>query len=180
MRFGFPLRRFTRAKRGMAAVEFALIAPMMVFLLLGSVELLDALSANRRAQNTAASLADVVARDNAISNAEVTGLWAAIEILMFPDPGNTAVDMRVTSIFVENASTARVVWSEGHNAYSGLPNNSTVSLPAEMMVPNTGLIRTDIRYHYAAPLNVLFGGGASMEHSAYRRARLVDPIPRVN
>lgn len=180
MRLSFSLRRFKRAKRGMAAVEFALIAPMMVFLLLGSVELLDALGANRRAQNTAASLADVVSRDNSISNAEVSGLWAAVEILMFPDPANLAVDARVTSIFVESASTARVVWSEGHNGYSALPNNSVVTLPSEMMVPNTGLILTDIRYHYTAPLNILFGGGTSMEHSAYRRARLVDPIPRVS
>ncbi|MEJ0060037.1 MAG: TadE/TadG family type IV pilus assembly protein [Terricaulis sp.] len=42
------LRRFARAKSGLAALEFALLAPMMVFLLFGSVELIDALGANRR------------------------------------------------------------------------------------------------------------------------------------
>ena len=54
------LRRFARAHEGLAALEFALIAPIMVFLLFGSVELLDALNANQRAQNTTSSLADVV------------------------------------------------------------------------------------------------------------------------
>ena len=50
---------------------------MMIFLLFGSVDLIDVLGANKRAQNAAASLADVVARDTEISNAEIAGLWAA-------------------------------------------------------------------------------------------------------
>ena len=78
------LRRFGAAKRGLAAIEFAIILPMMVFLLLGSVDLLDALSVNRRAENVAASLADVIARDTAVSNAEMTGIWSAVNLLMYP------------------------------------------------------------------------------------------------
>ena len=108
----FHLRRFARAQKGLAAVEFALIAPMMVFLLFGAVDLIDALGANRNAQNVAASLADVVARDTEISNSEMTGIWAAADILMFPESAAT-MDIRVTSVMIESATVARVVWSEG-------------------------------------------------------------------
>ena len=56
------LRRFARENKGVAALEFAIIAPLlMVPLLLGTVDLIDVMGANKRAQNAAASIADVVA-----------------------------------------------------------------------------------------------------------------------
>lgn len=172
-------RRFARASGGMAAVEFALIAPMMVFLLFGSVELLDALSANRRAQNVAASIADVIARDTEVSNSEVSGIWSAMDVLMIPDTAEF-MDVRLTSISIESSSVARVVWSEGRNEYAPLGTGSRVNLPAAMMLPGSSVIMAETRYHYNPPLSFLFRGGVPMEHTAYRRSRLVDPIPRVN
>jgi Flp pilus assembly protein TadG len=172
------LRRFGVSKQGIAAVEFALLAPMMLFLLFGSVDLIDALGASKRVENTAASLADVVSRDTEVSNDEVTGLWAALNILMFPDSANT-MDVRVTSVTIVNASTARVVWSEGRNGYPPLSNGSSVTLQPAMMVPGTSIIMAETRYNYRPPIGFLLAGGISIRHVAYRRSRLVDPIPRV-
>ena len=55
-------RRFSADRRGLAALEFALIAPLMVLVLFGSVELTELLATNRRAENTTASVADVISR----------------------------------------------------------------------------------------------------------------------
>ncbi|MDX2276478.1 MAG: TadE/TadG family type IV pilus assembly protein [Hyphomonadaceae bacterium] len=164
----------------MAAVEFALLAPMMVFVLFASVDLLDALGANRRAQNVASSLADVVARDTEVSSDEVSGIWAAANVLMFPDDGSN-MDLRVTSIMIENANTARVVWSERHNnGFVTLSPGSTITLPSAMMTPGTSIIMADARFAYHPPLGFLFGDGIPLSHTSYRRSRLVDPIPRVS
>jgi Flp pilus assembly protein TadG len=172
------LRRFPHAKSGVAALEFALIAPMMIFLLLGTVELIDALGADRRAENVAASISDVVSRDTAISNAEVTGLWSAINVLMFPDTAAT-MDVRVTSVMISSATAANVTWSEVHNNFTQLAVNAPVTLPAAMMVPGTSVIMTEVVEHYTPPLNILYTGTFPILHTAYRRSRLVDPIPRV-
>jgi Flp pilus assembly protein TadG len=169
--------RFGAERKGVAALEFAILLPMMVFLLFGTVDLLDMLDTNRRVENAAASIADVVARDTEVSNDEVTGLWAALGVLMFPDDA-TGIDARVTSITVESAATARVVWSEGHGM-AALVANSTVSLPAGMMRAGTSIIMTETELEYGAPLRVLLPGPATLRHTAYRRSRLVDPIPRV-
>jgi Flp pilus assembly protein TadG len=178
MRMSRTLRRFGRAKKGLAALEFAILAPMMIFLLFGSVDLLDMLDTNRRVENSAASLADVVARDTEISNSEVTGLWAALGVLMFPDQG-TAVEARITSIQVVSATSAKVVWSEGHGM-AALVSNSSITLPGGMMNPGTSIIMTEARMEYSAPLHILTGGATTLSHVAYRRSRLVDPIPRVS
>ncbi|MGE0740565.1 MAG: TadE/TadG family type IV pilus assembly protein [Hyphomonadaceae bacterium] len=169
------LRRFGIAKKGLAALEFAILAPMMVFLLFGSVDLLDMLSANRRAQNVVASLADVVARDNSVSSTEVNSLWAAQGVLMYPTTGD-AMKVRLSSISIENSSTARVVWSRG-NGLAARNTGSTVSLPSAMMRPGTSLIMAESEFTFVAPLGFLMSGPTTMRHNAYRRSRLVDPIP---
>lgn len=174
------LRRFGAAKKGVAALEFAIIAPLlMVPLLLGSVDLIDVLGANKRAQNAAASLADVVARDTEISTPEVNGLWDGLEVLMYPNDAAN-MEIRITSVSIENSSTARVVWSEGHGGMTARTTGSTVTgLDARMMVPGTSLIMAETVYKHDAPLGFLFQSQVRMTHNAYRRSRLVDPIPRV-
>ncbi len=171
------LRRFACAKKGLAALEFALIAPMMILLLFGSVDLIHVLGVNQRAQNTAASLADVVARDDAVTDQEITGLWAAIGVLMFPDDGAN-LDIRVTSVSIENATTARVMWSEG-NGMSALVAGDTIDLPDQMMETGSSVIFAESTYEYHSPLGFLLAGPVMLRHQAYRRSRLVDPIPRV-
>ncbi len=176
MKLRARIRRFVKSKKGLAALEFAIIAPMMIFLLFGSVDLIDVLGANKRSQNVAASLADVVARDNAVSLDEINGLWSALDVLMFPD---SAADMqvRVSSIRIESASVARVVWSRGHGGMSARNSGDTVDLPDQMMRPGTSVILAETAYPYHVPLGFLYAGQRTFRHTAYRRSRLVDPIP---
>lgn len=170
------LRRFHAANTGLAALEFAILLPMMVLLLFGAVELIDVLGSNRRAENTTSSLADVVSRDTEVTDQEVAGLWRATEILMVPD--NAAdLTLRVTSISIQDAATARVVWSEGHGMAARIAN-STVTLPADMMRPGTSIIMTESEYQYVSPIGMVIGSPMTLRHTAYRRSRLIDPIPR--
>lgn len=171
------LRRFGGAKKGLAALEFAIIAPMMIFALFGSVDLLDLLGANKRTQNVAASLSDVVARDTAVSDSEISGLWSATDILMFPDSA-AAMKVRVSSVNIVSATSAQVVWSEGHNQTTRAVN-STVTLPSAMMIPGSSVIMTEVSYPYTPPLHFLLSGAVTIDYTSYRRSRLIDPIPRV-
>ena len=171
------LRRFGEARKGLAALEFAILLPTMVFVLLAAVDLIDALSTYRRAENVAASLADVISRDTSVSNSEITGLWSAVGLLMYPDT-DTSMNERVSSVMVNTANNATVVWSEAHNGATARTANSTVTLPAAMMTAGTSVVMAETTYHYTAPLNFLFAGTIDFNHTVYRRSRLVDPIPR--
>jgi len=175
------LRKFGKATGAMAAVEFAMLAPMMLLILFGSVDLLDMLHANRRAQNSAASIADVIARDTEVSNAEIAGLWSAIDVLMFPNNG-ADVQVRLTSIRIVNANRAEVVWSEARGAGMDAlnPGDEVTVLPEQMMQPGSSVIWAETLFPYRTPLGFLNDGASNFRHSAFRRSRLVDPIPRVS
>lgn len=169
-------KRFARARKGLAALEFALLAPMMVFFLLGSIDMLDMVDTNRRLQYATVSVADVMARDTEVTDDEIDGAWAALELLMAPDNA-AGIEFRVSSVSVQDATTARVIWSEGQGM-APRGTNSTVALPAGMMVPGTSVIMTESEFDYASPLGILTAGNATLDHVAYRRSRLIDPIPR--
>jgi Flp pilus assembly protein TadG len=178
-RFMQRLLGFARATGGLAALEFAIMMPVMLILLFGSIDLLDMLHANRRTQNTAASLSDVIARDTEVSNAEIAGLWAATEVLMYPNNG-ADVQVRVTSIRIVNSSRAEVVWSEGRGMTALNPGFVITTLPPQMMQPGSSVIWTETLFPYQSPIGFLTSGSVNLRHNAYRRSRLVDPIPRVS
>lgn len=173
------LNRFAGASKGLAAIEFAILLPMMVLLLFGSCDLIDVMIVNRRVQNVAASLADVVARDTEVSNAEMQGLWSSLSVLMYPESAGQALDARITSLSIAS-NKATVVWSEGYNGLAPMAKNSVVSLPAGMMQNGSSLIMAETVYRYSSVLGFLFSGTVTMNYTSYRRSRLVDPIPRVS
>ena len=71
------LRRFAGDRRGASAVEFALIAPFMILLYLGAVEIILALSIDRKITSAASALADLVAQDDVITDGEMADIMTA-------------------------------------------------------------------------------------------------------
>ena len=188
------LRRFGRSKRGVAAVEFAIVAPMMLFIAFGIVEVTFALQANRRVENVASSLADIISRDdNGVSQAELDDLWNAVRPLMWPSR-DTGMQVRVSSVLITSPTRAEVVWSEGHGGYAPRAVASTVTLPSGMMTQGSSFILGEVIYPYEPAIGFVFGpnglhtllapGSASsttfnITHQSVRRSRFIDPVPRI-
>ncbi len=79
------LRRWARDGRGMAAVEFAFIAPIMGVMFIGAVELSQAIIVDRRVTQIASSTADLVARsETTIAQSDITDIMKAGSFIMAP------------------------------------------------------------------------------------------------
>jgi len=107
------LGRFVSEERGVAAVEFSLILPIMITLWIGGVEITNALSVDRRVNAFAASMGDLVARSKTISYAQITDIFRLSEAAMFPYC-DSRMSMRITAIDIDNTGTAKVAWSRSH------------------------------------------------------------------
>ena len=171
------VRRFSSDRRGLAALEFALIAPLMVLVLFGSVEVTELLNTNRRAENASASVADVIARDTDVTTPEISDLWTAAATLMYPNSA-TPLKMRVTSVRINSATDARVLWSEGYNGYSPRGAGSAVALPSGLMIVGSSVIMSEANYHYVPPIGVFLHVAMDLSHTEYRRPRVADPVTR--
>ena len=66
-RAGGVLRRLIADRRGVSAVEFALVAPILVLLYFGLVELSQAATADRRLAHATSAVGDLVAQASSVT-----------------------------------------------------------------------------------------------------------------
>ena len=147
----------TRAQadeRGVAAVEFAFIAPLMVLLFFGLAQLSQAIVASRHANHAAAALGDLISQCSSINDADFTGYFAAGADMMYPMSADPSVlAQRVTSIVVDASGTPKAQWTQA----SDKPNLTTPyqpgTLPANIVstTPGDSVIMAETVYKYTFP-----------------------------
>lgn len=146
------LRRLLRDRRGAAAVEFAMISPILIMLYLGLAETTMGLMADRRSSRVASTVGDLVAQTSMTSPTELTDIYAVAGMMMKPFP-SSALNIRVTSIKADAAGVAKVAWSNAQG--TGLPKyavGTTMTPPTGMLPANQSLILAEVRYNYNAPV----------------------------
>ncbi|KZK93876.1 hypothetical protein PsAD46_01124 [Pseudovibrio sp. Ad46] len=106
------LRCFLFSETGVAAIEFAIVLPLLLFLFIGMVELTTALSFDRRVSKTGASIGDLVARADNVSN-DMDDIERAIELQMTPFE-DADINVRIGMVQIRQ-DRPQVVWSWGNN-----------------------------------------------------------------
>ena len=171
------LKNLLRNEDGVSAVEFAFIAPLMVLIFFGCIELSFLMRADRRVTATAASLGDLTSRLSSVTDDDMRELYNAATVMMQPYP---AVDirMRITSIVDNGDGQKRVAWSDGHKMEPRVVN-SVVAVP-EGIVPQPGsVILTEIEYDYRNGVSVVIDTSITMTDTFYLRPRRVSNIERI-
>ncbi len=156
------LRRFRREGRATAAVEFALILPIMLLVYLGTMEASALLSMDRRVQIVNGTVGDLVARANKeIASSQLRDYFRAAENIMQPFSTASLVQT-VTLVSVAQDGSTQVRWSRrfvagasdhvaGHSAGTSYP------LPAETIDVARGgyVIASESSYVYTPLLGLV-------------------------
>ncbi|MHA6287514.1 TadE/TadG family type IV pilus assembly protein [Maricaulis sp. CAU 1757] len=140
------LRRLRRDRSGVSAVEFALIAPFMILLYLGAVDLNLALSIDRKITSVASALADLVAQDDVITDDEMTDIMNAAEVIVAPFDGDP-LRLRVTSVMMDEDRDLEVQWSDARGMSPYSPGGSA-PVPNGVLEPNRSIIMVEVEYDY--------------------------------
>jgi Flp pilus assembly protein TadG len=152
------LKRFRRGEGAVALVEFALIVPLLLFLYLGSTELSQMITIDRRVTNVAATMGDLVARANAtLARADLNDYFVASEKIMLPF-GSTDLKQTLSMVFVDNTGVAKVVWSEVRHGAKALTVGQVYKLPAETVAIAKGsnVIVSEAAYSYEPMFGLVF------------------------
>lgn len=172
------LRKFIRAKDGLAAVEFAFIAPMMITLFFGTVELCNALLCQQKVTGMAATAADLVAQDTQISSAQISDVFSALNSIIYPYP-TAGTQIIITSLVDNGHGGGTVAWSSAQNATAHAVG-ATMSVPAGTMSAGGSLIYTEITYTYTSPSTDFLRAPITMTDSFYARPRKSAQVVKVN
>lgn len=167
--FARTLTRFGRDETGVSAIEFGLIAPFLIALYLGSVQLTLALTADRKVTAAASAIGDLVAQDDFVTNGELTDIFAAGDAILQPFPA-AGFDVRVTSVRMNSDSEIYVDWSEGRGL-APHPQDARLDIPDGILAPNNSVILVEAEYLYETPFRELEFGTLVLTDSVYLRPR---------
>jgi len=173
-----PLQRWAREQHGVSAVEFALIAPLLIFIYLSCVEVSLMMRADRRVTATASTLGDLTARLGSVTNDDLTELYDAAVVMMQPYPASSA-RMRITSVVDNGDGEKRVEWSEGHNMVARAPG-TLVDVPDGIVQQPGSVILTEVEFDYSSNLGFLISDKRTLKDRFYLRPRRVQKIERVS
>ncbi|WP_068083298.1 TadE/TadG family type IV pilus assembly protein [Polycladidibacter stylochi] len=162
---------------GVAAVEFALVVPVLIFLLLGVVELNLLLTMDRKVSQTAATVSDLIARERKMSDSDMTNIFDSVKQVMVPY-SSEGLTLNVGVVhFVESGKgdkkviKPKTVWSVGRDG-TGAPNlepwtegspPTGIDIPDDIAIANSYLIIGESKYTHRPELGKFFPGGILAE-----------------
>jgi len=170
------MRRFQDDKRGVSAVEFAMLLPLMLTLYLGTSEVSQGISADRKVTLTTRTVADLVSQVSSVNNADMTNSLNAAATVMAPFSSSN-LKVTVTSVTIDATGKATVSWSDTFNG-TARAKGSTVTLPTALNVANTSLIWSEVQYSYKPVIGYVVSGTLTLKDQIYMRPRLSDSVTR--
>jgi Flp pilus assembly protein TadG len=180
--FGGLLKRrissLAKDRRGVSAVEFALLAPLMIGLYLSGVEVSEGIGIDRKVTLTAGAMANLAAQTSTISNADMTNIMNAAKAIMSPYP-TTTLTITVTCIDIDSTGKAIVKWSDSFQG-TARAVGSVMTLPSALAVPGTSLIFAETAYIYKPIIGHTITGTLTLTDKMYMSPRQSATVTRTS
>jgi Flp pilus assembly protein TadG len=145
-----------RDTSGVAALEFAMIAPIMFFGLVGTLEMSQAITVDRRVTQISSTIADLVARErnsdtDPLNTAKLTGMMQIMDALIAPyDKTHLKVTVANVGAKIDDAAVTKVCWAHNH-ANGGVHNyspNQPHALPVGIVEKGGSVVLAEVSYNY--------------------------------
>jgi Flp pilus assembly protein TadG len=137
------LRELLSDRSGVGAVEFALIAPLLLCLYITAFELTIGLSVSKRTTRTASTIADLVTQQTSVTPTILATMKDVANSIFAPyTPQNLSIKM--TGVTINAAGNPTVQWSWDQANGRPYAVGTAVAVPTDMRSPSTFLVRAEI------------------------------------
>ena len=162
--------RLLTDRRGIAATEFALIAPALIFLVMGVLEMSFRFRASEEATRYVHQVADLVSREDELTTEQLGKIYGAAIYMMKPLDTTDNLDLDIASIGYEGVdSEPTYYWRR----VAGAPVEFQLAKAEGMGLKDETIVRVGVRYTYESVLSNLVGGSImTIEREAFARPRL--------
>jgi Flp pilus assembly protein TadG len=149
-------RSYRADKKGVAAIEFAFIVPIMLVMFIGAVELSQAIAVDRRVTQAASSIADLAARkETSITQLEITDILRIGGYIIAPyNQAPLQVVVRNISSSSTDATSTKQSWQCTFSAAGTNPTpvctcmNETYSIPPGLVSTTDSVVVAEVNYTY--------------------------------
>lgn len=169
------------ARSGAVAVEFALIAPILILIFFATVELAQLLDCRTRVIDGTASAADLIAQGSSINDSGLSAMVSAIKAIIYPYSTTDGLNVVITGISCtayDGGCTAEGVdWSYASGTSATLRTSVPTDLSSSVFTEaGAGVVMVEVTYAYTSPTTELLGGDLSLHWTAYSVPREITAV----
>lgn len=128
-------RRFLASTRGVAAVEFAIVFPMLLFMLLASIDAGRAIAIYMKVRAATYALDAMTNQYTKIQDVDLQNIENAASAVLAPYPSGP-VALRISQIEITTGGPV-VAWSDALNMTAYAKGDTSVSVPAKLAGTST-------------------------------------------
>jgi Flp pilus assembly protein TadG len=176
------LAQFRCDASGIAAIEFAVIVPIMLVLFFGVVEATNGIAAYRDVTTMAHTVADLTSQSSSVRDSDLANFFSASTEIMYPYSTSTSdpnLKQYVEEIWVNSSLQGRIQWAATSDGSPAATPGTVVSIPPSLKVANTYIIYSSVSYLYV-PIGgigyVMNKAGVLLTDSSYTRPRVAQCV----
>jgi Flp pilus assembly protein TadG len=174
MRVSLQNAAMWRDQRGMSAVEFAMLVPILILMYVGTVEIGNLLTVTRRVETVASTAADLTAQKREVSNDDLRDIVDASTSILAPYD-TTPLKVVVSSVVADQNNQGKVAWSCSSSG-SGRAAGASYALPTGTTAANSSVIVAEVTYAFTPLFDLKswpgFSPGAfNLQRTIYTRPR---------
>jgi Flp pilus assembly protein TadG len=174
-------RRFIKGDQGATAIEFALVLPIVLLLLLGCFEVPRFVMILQKIARTSSGVADLVAQaDEPLTRNQMRDIYTAGATMMQPYDVVANGRIYVTSINNPSSTGVKVTWQTNNSGAVTTPGSKfgakgsdpTTKLPATLVpAANDEVLAAEVVFNYQPIFSTLIYQGSKLYMIAYTRPR---------
>ena len=163
------LANFRANTKGLAAIEFAMMVPVMLVTYFGISEVANYVLAARKVASVASTGADLVAQDTNVTNDEMNDIMLALNVILAPFDVSKA-QFRLTCVEADSNGNTTVAWSDARNTSPRTPG-SAISMPAGLVPNDQGIVMAEISFTYQTLFGMYLTNGMTVDDTFYLKPR---------
>jgi Flp pilus assembly protein TadG len=170
-------RRFLASTRGVAAIEFAIILPVLVTLFLASVDAARAIAIYTKVRSATYALDAITNQYSSIAASDMSAILGATSVVLAPYSSSPVVVV-VSQIKVTSATKASVNWSATLNG-TALTQNSSTTVPTNFASCSSYpcyLVYGQVSYTYTPLFTYFIKSAITLSDSLYATPRSTECI----
>jgi Flp pilus assembly protein TadG len=181
-----PCAVFARDQSGVAAIEFALLLPIMLMLFIGSFEATNLVLASMKLEASAETAADLIAQtriNTYLASSDFSNITNAAKQVLTPlSTSGTKLKLAYASVTYSTGSPV-INW---HVEVNGAAAITVATVPNSVNLANLGsatsgstdsVIIARLTYAYSSPISHVLNSSYSLSEAAFNRPRYMNCIP---
>jgi Flp pilus assembly protein TadG len=166
-------RRFVASRRGVVAIEFAMILPVLLLAFLGTIDAGRAIAVYMKVHSATYTLASITNQYQSVQTSDLQSITGATSVVLSPYSSASAV-VTISQVQINSSNKTTISWSYSLNG-TARAQGSSITVPANILSavgsPPSGtfsyLILSEVSYTYTPMFGYFITGTLTLSDNLY-------------